>query len=297
MAGSLSWILEKSGKIVTVSRVSPNAPVRVCLPSSVKASAEIPVFLVAEFAIARLLAKWILRQPGRHETTLLIDRTKKFGVERLSTKWLAAEVKVGPKVAQFVARTDGFPESSPLRVAPKMAWDFTNPTLAARTKASLDSPLPVHGLPPLPIGVEVDVKNGRRNITGESFAPTDPAFEVRVMTASTTRPNFRAYLDDYLPAVAREHGVKDVQAFVDEFNQEYKQYLDNSAGLNVEAHPSTLNLGAGESKEVDVNLYPNQAGKAMIAVAAVDLETEELISVSDLIGLNVGTDEVIHRIF
>jgi len=149
----------------------------------------------------------------------------------------------------------------------------------------------------LPVPVRVAVENGREHITATFFARGDPALDVRVVTPSTNKPSLRAYLDDYLPAVAEDQGVEDVQAFIDDFNDEYKEFLNDSAGLNVEAHPSTMELNAGESKEVVVYLYPSQAGQAMIAVAAIDSETEELVSLSELIGLTVGADEFIYRSF
>ncbi len=152
MPGPPSWIIEKTG--LTVSTVPPNALVRVLLRGAVVVSAEIEVFSIAEFVIRRILHR-IMGRPGRQETTLQIDpsHVPAQGVGALSTAWYAADVQVGPKPARFVARTDGFPISTPLRVASEVVYEFENPKLSVGLDLSLAGP--ALGLPvPTPVTVE-----------------------------------------------------------------------------------------------------------------------------------------------
>jgi hypothetical protein len=290
MPSTPTWILEKTG--VAVSTVAPKDLVRVLMAGPAVTSAPIPVFSIAEWAIRRILYR-LTRRLGRHETTLYVDAAQPTtGTGVVSTPWHAAETQVGPKPAQFVARADGFPPSTLLRVAAEVAYDFENP------KLSLDLDLaavgPALGLP-VPTPVQVGAATGRWRLQGKSFAPADPTLEVRLITPSTEWP-LGAYLDGYLPAVAREQEVEVISAFVREFNEEYHEYLNDSAGLRVEVHPSVLELDAGQTAEVALDLERGGTGRTMLAVAAINAR-DQLVSVSDLIGLTVDTSGIIYRDF
>ena len=106
----------------------------------------------------------------------------------------------------------------------------------------------------------------------------------------------QAYLDDYLPQVAEEQEV-DAELLATEFREEYASYLEGEARLAAEAEPKYLELGEEGSAEISLQLDSHNEGLAMVALAALDVPSRELLAVSDLIGLEVGPDGAIVRHF
>jgi alpha-D-ribose 1-methylphosphonate 5-triphosphate diphosphatase PhnM len=122
-------------------------------------------------------------------------------------------------------------------------------------------------------------------------APMDPALKLRILTPSASGPDpLGAYVQSYVPRAASLHAPGQEQAFMQEFYGEYAEHLRDTAKVGAELSLNEVDLGAGESAEFDVRLYPNASGKTMIAVAAHDRETDELVAISELVGLTLSPD-------
>lgn len=276
------WL--KRGK--AVSFVSSPSSVRVRFFRRVKAST-VEVYWVPENAIRRIYHRRFKKEPGRTEITLkVVPGGKSREEESISEIWRVAAASLGPQASEFVARASGVPISTSLRVGQKLAFEFENPKWSAGVDLGPIGAL-IGAITPLKLKRE----NKRHRLKGTVSAPVDPVFLLRVITPTTKSPNFHAYLAEYLPKVAQELGVADVEGFVDAFNEEYETYLGDGAGLAVEVNPSgKIKLLAGKTREVVVDLYPSGVGHTMFAVAAIHPKTEEVIAVSDLMGLTVGSD-------
>jgi hypothetical protein len=287
---SPGWL--KNGRVA--SFVRPKSSVRVRFFEPVDAPA-VEVFWIPETAIQRVCLK-LKKRPGRHETTLDIQKGTTAQGRIVSELWKVGNPNLGRKPAEYVAVADGARPSTVLRVADELSLEHENgrwsteidpAAIAGAAGAAAGGVLAALGAlfaKVSPIKLKREGKKVR--LEGTVRAAVDPQFRLRVLTASSDR-SLETYLKDYLPRVAEMLEV-DSDLFGRAFDDEFKRYLAGGSYPSFEINPQSFSLDAGRTQETSIEIYSNGPGQIMFCLAAI--HSNQIISVSDLIGLSVTTE-------
>jgi len=286
MPGPLTWRREKDGTAATV--VPPGELVRVQVPGPFPAAAGVEVVSLPERALARL----VYRMTGRwatYQTTLYPDLSvaPSAGAGVLSERWPAGELGLKAAATRYLPRLEDFSPCALLHVQTSVAVNREG----ASGGLTIDPGAVAAALAgaPVPTPLQINANSGRTTMTYEAYAPRDPRIELRVMTPSAEGDdNINAYVGAYVPQVAEEHGVA-AEELLEMFREEYGSYLEDSAQLGAEVDRSVIDVPAGEPVVFDVDFYPSREGRSMVAIAAVDVESREVLSVSALRPLAFST--------
>ena len=143
---------------------------------------------------------------------------------------------------------------------------------------------------PLP---SVLAQTGERKTTLAAIvkAAVDPDVQLRVLTPSSPELD----LDTYLQEVAEVFDVRGDDLFeaFREVNADWLiEPLDIETGTGRPTH-----IEAGHSIPLTVDLYPSEPGSTMLALAVVDTASEQVLGISEMVGLTVDEYGLIFRDF
>jgi hypothetical protein len=204
----------------------------------------------------------------------------------VSEPWCAPHLGLDAVATRYVASIAGLDPSGTLHVVQSVliaseGWE---------AHASID-PGSLLGLAPTATAFKLD--KGKRTMNWEIIAPVDPSFELRVLLPlAEGADRLQGYLDDYLPIAAELFAQEDAADLVRSFMDEYWDYLENVPDMH-SPPPSRFDLAEGQKVALGVTPHPKRSGRTMLILAALDLETGERISVSNLVGLGVRGDNEI----
>lgn len=289
MPGPLTWRREKDGASATV--VPPGELVRVQVPGAVPAGEGVDVASLPERALARLIYRLSGGRWTTYQTTLYPDvgASPSAGPGVLSQTWSAGKLGLKPAATRYLPQLEDFSPCALLHVQTGVVINREG----ASGGLTID-PVAVAGAlggAPVQSPLQINANSGRTTMTYEVYAPRDPTVELRVMTPSAAAgENVHAYVEAYLPHVAEEHEVA-ADDLWGMFQEEYGSYLEDSARLGAEVNRPIVNVPAGEPVGFNVDFYPSREGRSMLAIAALDVESQELLSVSALSPLTFSTPD------
>jgi len=284
---AIRW--HKQGRGI-VSSVTPGSPVRLWIDGPVAADSLVDVFQIAEVAISRALRKLFRRSPGTFVTNLPVNPNAVVptGSGVLTEDWLAAQ-RLGKslRASRYVGRLPGEGASGPLEVFAETSVTTNSSSPSLRLDASM-----LAGATGLPLP-SVLAQTGERKTTLAAIvkAAVDPDVQLRVLTPSSPELD----LDTYLQEVAEVFDVRGDDLFeaFREVNADWLiEPLDIETGTGRPTH-----IEAGHSIPLTVDLYPSEPGSTMLALAVVDTASEQVLGISEMVGLTVDEYGLIFRDF
>ena len=259
-----------------VSQVAPDSGVRVESLRSEDAGGQLTVYEVPE----RLLRRTIMRLCGRAGvpvTPLVFDSEGEKGA--LSELWKAAQLPPEQTPTRYVARCEDGATSGPLVVTKPVTFQLVD---SMKGKAGMIAPVgPVVATG----GVEV---SRQHSIQGQAYGVIDPEVELRWMTSAGGDLALEGFLDPYLASLEERFDL-DAGRLAEAFKEEYRDCFEEPARVGAEFRPSTFEVRENESVEVEIDLFPQTAGRALAAIAIVN-ESGETVSRSELFVLSHSED-------
>ena len=170
----------------------------------------------------------------------------------------------------------------PLSVTPTLVIGTNRP--AARMKATDPTGT-------LPLGVEIPLWPERK-MTVTVQAPVDPEIELFVITPTEGSESLSlgSYVDAYLGGIEREledesESVLNPKGLRSAFEREYEAFIEGAGRIAAEIESPRRIVRPGEPQEFEVVLHPETSGEMMLAFGARDVESGEVLSVSELLPL------------
>jgi hypothetical protein len=138
----------------------------------------------------------------------------------------------------------------------------------------------------IPLGVERDMK-----VTVQ--APVDPEIELFPITPTEGAESLslEGYVDQYVKGAERE--LAEDPGFSEDpgqlgsiFEREYEAFVMGAGRIGAEIESPRRVVEPGAPQEFEVTLHPESAGEMMLAFGARDAESNEILSVSELLPLH-----------
>jgi hypothetical protein len=278
---ALRWRSEKRKALV--SHVKPGEAVRVEALDPALEGQSVEVFQVPERALHRVLYK-VLGRVGLPQVPLAFVETGPAGP--LSEPWNAAQFPPPQKPTRYVAALASGGASGPLLVTDALSFEISK---GFGGELGLDASA-LTALSGLPMPIQLNA-NGEVRIRskGVAYGVVDPHVRLSWMTSGGGDRPIEEYLEPYLDGYAKALHVprEDLRKA---FYEEYGDCFERPAIIGAEFWPNTFEIGDGDSVEVDVDIYPREAGRALAAVGLVDLADDTLMTVSDLAVLTYAED-------
>jgi hypothetical protein len=143
----------------------------------------------------------------------------------------------------------------------------------------------------VPLGVEIPL-GPERDMKVIVQAPVDPDIELFAVTPTEGGENLslEGYVDLYLGGAERElaehPGLSEDPAQLRSiFEREYEAFVMGAGRIEAEIESPRRVVEPGTPQEFEVTLHPETAGEMMMAFGARDVESGEVLSVSELLPL------------
>jgi hypothetical protein len=281
MALAMRWRSTKRRKVV--SHVKPGETVRVESLDPELMDRVVQIFHVPEPFLRRMLYK-LTRRVGIPQVPLKFVDDGPGGP--LSEPWVAAQLPPPQKPTRYVAALDGGGASGPLIVTDRLTFD-TVATIGGG--AAIDGGV-VSAVTQVPLPLQLDIHGTRRTRTkGTAYGLVDPRVELKWMTTGGGDRPLNEYLESYLLNYDEIAGLRSGE-LLGLVREEYADCFEAPAVIGAEYIPSAFDLAEGDAVDVSLDFYPQEPGRALAAVGAVDTESGALLTVSDLMVLTYTDD-------